>query len=120
MPFDGTDQRKPLSYAETLQLERLLAGRERIRHPYLWTQYIAPKGSTRPLMGRCAVEAIGPSRDRPYADCLELLAAQLPPTARRFGFNRSDLTHYNDDPRTTHADILNIYNKAIAALAERQ
>lgn len=120
MPFDGTDQRKHLTSAETLQLERLQSGRERIRHPYLWTQYSGPNGSTRPLMGRCVIEAIGFSCDLTYMGCLRLLVAQLPSDAARTGFAMADVTCYNDDPNTTHAGILGLFDRTIAALGERQ
>lgn len=117
MPFDGTDQRKPLTSAEKLQLLRLQAGRERIRHRYLWTQYGAPCGSTNPLMGKCAIEALRLNPDdRIGWDCANLLAAQLP---FRTGSARRDVMRYNDDRGTTHAAILNLYDRAIAALVER-
>lgn len=118
MPFDGTDQRQPLTATEKLQLERLQAGRHRIRHRYLWMQFNDTSWMIRQAFGRCATEALGAGIV--VRDCVTLLADQLPARSTIVGFPFADVMRFNDDPRTTHADILKLFDRTIAALIERQ
>lgn len=113
MPLDATGYRRTLTPAEAADLASLKAGRWRIRTPLRWQKL----GEDRPLalwwvmkrlvvtgdpLGYCASTALEDGqgywrlqRQVPSSLCLE---------------------SYNDLPTTTHADILALYDRAIAEL----
>jgi hypothetical protein len=104
MPFDGTGFPRVLTEIEARDLAVLKRARHRIRYRWMWG-----KGhiETMPVFWRhCALSALSPR----YAESpSSRLRAQLPP-----GWGA--VHRYNDDPATTHADILGLFDRAIAEL----
>jgi hypothetical protein len=99
MPFDGTGFPRVLTETEARDLAVLKRARHRIRYRWMWG-----KGDS--AWGHCALSAIrGAGGDAAY----HRLHAQIPP-----GWHR--ITVYNDHPSTTHADVLGLFDRAIAAL----
>jgi hypothetical protein len=102
MPFDGADFRRELTSGETRDLAMLRAGRHRIRYRWMWgkgTEVSPPR-----LWRHCAATALK------AASCPSAgyrLAVQLPD-------GWSGVVEYNDAPSTTHADILALFDRAIA------
>jgi hypothetical protein len=115
MPFDGTGFPRELTETEARDLAVLRKARHRIRYRWMWMQIDGREGlacACRLVFGhRCAIMAIGsaawwmPSVAAPVH---LRLARQLPAPF--------DVADYNDAPTTTHADILGLFDRAIAEL----
>jgi hypothetical protein len=116
MPLDATGYlpQRVLTPDEARDLAILKTARHRIRHRWRWWDGGSSLWCLVPAIfgGTCAMLAVtretsGNEDDRFAA--LRRLAAHLPP-----GWSVIHL--YNDDPLTTHADILSLYDRAIAEL----
>lgn len=116
MPLDATGYlpQRVLTPDEARDLAILKAARHRIRHRWRWWDGGSSLWCLVPALfgGTCAMLAIkreAPGHVNARLPALRRLAAQLPP-----GWNAIHL--YNDHRTTTHADILSLYDRAIAEL----
>jgi hypothetical protein len=123
MPLDATgyvQSPRVLTEDEARDLVVLRMARHRIRHRWMWW-----KGDARffTLFGTCAQLAV---RERGVDDvafmtAVERLILQLPdppPFPRDQVEYWGSVARYNDAPTTTHADILSLFDRAIAELEE--
>jgi hypothetical protein len=94
---------------EARDLAVLKRARHRIRHRWMWWK--ANGWSFIPIFfgASCAMLAIKQAGHRDFLSALRRLAAQLPS-----GWGSIDV--YNDAPTTTHADVLQLFDRAIAEL----
>lgn len=93
----------------TTTADTLRAARALIESPADWRQYSGVNHHT--TQGYCAMEALSgvpTAVDGAYDQAAEGLHAQLPADV-------PSIITYNDDPSTTHADILALFDRAIAA-----
>jgi hypothetical protein len=116
MPLDSigfAPTPRVLTPDESLQLSALRRARRRIRYRWMWLQY-GRHGVLRTIVGRCASEAFGHPLDPVSLSCVRLLIRHIPAGHRRntVGCVQS----YNDDPLTTHADVLALFDRAIAEI----
>ena len=96
MPFDGTDSPETHPLAKLAQVERLLANEQQ------WC-----KGRLRDVHGRhCLVGAIEAVDGRQILQRIILHAAREV-TGKRYW----RIEFFNDDPRTTHADVLQVLRR---------
>lgn len=115
MPLDATGYlpQRVLTEDEARDLAVLKAARRRLRHRWMWWQGGSWLWRTVPVLygGRCAMQAVmRAARDEDAClSALIRLAAHLPA-----GWSAVHL--YNDHRTTTHADILALYDRAIAEL----
>lgn len=117
MPFDGYQSR----YGD---IERLLDARSRIAEPSHWIKRAFKSGNSYctvgALMAACGndgMKALGSVEGR----LVKLLANELPRRQRirwRMTFQPAQwvVMAFNDDPKTVHADVLALFDRAIARL----
>lgn len=115
MPLDATGYlpQRVLTEDEARDLAILKAARHRIRHRWMWWGGMSSLRGAMAFFygGSCAMQAVKRTtrwdKDARHV-VYERLRAQLP--------RRMTIADYNDAPSTTHADILALYDRAIAEL----
>jgi hypothetical protein len=114
MPLDATGYlpQRVLTEDEADDLAILKAARHRIRYRWMWWS-ASSFWRIVPFFygGSCAIQAVNRAMRRDKnasATVVERLRAHLP-EGRRIG-------QWNDNPLTTHADILSLFDRAIAEL----
>ena len=87
--------------------EGLIKARALIDTPDKWCQ-----GSGRNGLSMCTVVAVGSvvGNGSLFDDCCNALSAELPD-----GYRGGEIK-FNDDPTTTHSDIMSLFDRAIARL----
>lgn len=88
-------------------VQALKEGRRKIEKGWI-------KGAIMTKNGYCATGAIMENGWELMGEAMRFLYANLPPRAR------GSIAVYNDDPRTTKADILTLYDRAIKLAAEKR
>lgn len=90
-------------------LDTLVKARKRLANPKNWQKREGRLGEATCALGACydASRQID-GRTRLGSTAVDLLQSFIPP-----GFIH--VPHYNDDPATTHADVLALFDRAIAA-----
>jgi hypothetical protein len=113
MPFDGTGFLRVLTEIEARDLAVLKRARHRIRYRWMWFKAGWWTTPFRLFFGHsCAEIAILRSsvwRFSTMGSVIRRLKRQLPE-------GWLNVYGYNDYPATTHADILGLFDRAIAAL----
>jgi hypothetical protein len=118
MPLDATGyvpSPRVLTPIEERELAVLRAARHRIRHRWRWLQF-GPLIRAWQLLsgGMCSMEAVKRAAGGVNATGFSVwlrMRAKLPP-------GWSSVEAYNDAPTTTHADILALFDRAIAEIEE--
>ena len=119
MPFDNPHQ-APFGDAELLQ-----DARRRISNRNDWVQGRFRDGDRRCLVAALSEVSRSPDFEMPNRverRLVRLLDAQLPAGRRiwarlRFFTARQRLMWFNDDPRTSHADVMALFDRTIDYLA---
>lgn len=102
MPFDDTS-----IAADSVILARLKEARHRIRIPQLWCkETIQTRGR------RCMIGAFPTLKQNIWMDVQRLLIEHIP---SRY----NAIQHFNDAPETRHADVLAVFDAAIAELESK-
>jgi hypothetical protein len=121
MPFDSSHQ-MPAS-----DLEVLVDARGHISGKNAWVKRRFQDGNRHCLVGALSLACGSPGfnvMNQTERRLARLLAEQLSPEEHwwmrlRFVTVRSRLMSFNDHPRTTHEDVLAVYDHAIHCLARR-
>lgn len=120
MPFDGTQHRhadhtvpvEDRRLIRMLTLHRLRGMRERLNRPSRWCQGIEERSQAVCLVGAFI-------RVRTDGNCLTLYgsvnAAIRTSAKQHTGQHYANMVQFNDAAQTTHADILAVLDRAIAA-----
>jgi hypothetical protein len=119
MPLDATGfapMPRVLTEIEARDLAVLKRARHRIRYRWMWFKGVRLPTVARFLFGHsCAVIAVNRAafwRRWIRDSAVGRLRRQLPP--------HWQVAEWNDDPITTHADILALFDRAIAELEPRE
>ena len=121
MPFDNPHQ-TPFGDAELLQ-----DARRRISNRNDWVQGHFRDGDRHCLVAALSVVSRSPNFEMPNRverRLARLLVARLPAGRRiwarlRFFTARQRLMWFNDDPRTSHADVMALFDRTIDNLASK-
>lgn len=111
MPLDGTNfSYRVLTADEQHDLDVLRAARHLIHKPQRWHKGALPQFR---LWGKtyCAMTAVMAHSRHFVSEPERHLLRQMPPGYRC-------VAEYNDAPETTHADILALFDRAIAAVGQ--
>lgn len=118
MPFDNAPQRE-LTTAEKNELDVLTRARALIENPKDWCNHAPESSVTAPYcaMTACYAETskmtVGVPFVFTYQGAVYRLGRELPRPQFDAGLG---VANFNDHPDTTHADILDLYDRAIAKL----
>jgi hypothetical protein len=101
MPFDGL--------GESPEAKLLIAARDRIGAQIRWCKGLLSHDGQ-----WCTVGAICATADNLRSELIELLATELPTWAPVADCAEDSVTGFNDDARTTHADVMAVFDRAIS------
>lgn len=119
MPFDNTNFKEiPVKNAEEIAILDGMA--YRLREPRLWCKWTLEVGESRCLVGALNEENRGNPyrkwRGDPADNVVEKLGALAPNLLTR----AAGIVLFNNDPETTHADILNLIAHARESFEREQ
>jgi len=127
MPLDATGfaPSRVLTPDEERDLAVLKAARHRIRHWWLWWKGGSMRAWPLLLGGTCAQIAVHKSEPDSVTWCsvIDRLIEQIPDGHRRpigHFLYWASLAEYNDAWATKHADVLRLFDRAIAELEPRE
>lgn len=111
MPFDNAPQRE-LTAREKTELDVLTRARALIEDPRDWCHGAPVSSVEAPYCAMTACYAGSREQYAPaYAAAVLRLSAGIKNSSRRMA-----VADFNDHPDTTHADVLALYDRAIASL----
>jgi hypothetical protein len=119
MPFDNPPQ-GPLS-----DVEILLNARSRVDHPQCWLKGEFSKENRHCLVAALALACRNPQFDQPSRTGQRLILAMARQLPRGWGRLQGiicfrpmhRLIRFNDSPRTTHLDVMALFDRTIQNLA---